>query len=66
MIFRKFSSIVFLCLIANLSSAWFVPDRLAVVDQKNKNFLIRGNLPMKDKQFQMDELKEALQNITHL
>ena len=58
--------ILSLFLLTTLTSTWFVPDRLAIVDQNKKNFLIRGNLPIKNKQFQMDELKSALQNLTHL
>ena len=45
--------IIITAVLTVIVQSWFVADRLAIVDQSKKNFLIRGNLPIKNKQFQM-------------
>jgi len=50
-----------LLVILNLTCSQLDPKRLRVVDsdEKRKNFLVRGNLPIsKDRKFQMEELKQ--------
>ena len=52
--FKSFNLWIYLIVILIVSSnSWFIPDRIQVIDQNNKNFFIRGNLPIKNKQFQI-------------
>lgn len=44
----------------------FLKERLVLVDKKNNNFLFRGNLPVKNNKFQIEELKQALSETTGL
>ena len=50
--FKSFNLWIYLIVILIVSSnSWFIPDRIQVIDQNNKNFFIRGNLPIKNKVF---------------
>ena len=58
-----------LLVILNLSRCQLDPERLRVFDrdEKRKNFLVRGNLPIsRERKFQMEELKQQLGELTGL
>jgi len=47
--------LVFLVLLLAFCQADFIPDRLRIVDSNDQlnTFLVRGNLPIKNKKFQI-------------
>ena len=58
-----------LLVILNLTRCQLDPERLRVFDsdEKRKNFLVRGNLPIsRERKFQMEELKQQLGELTGL
>jgi hypothetical protein len=60
---------LYLLAILTLACCELDPSRLRVVDsdEKRRNFLVRGNLPIgRDKKFQMKELKRELGELTGL
>jgi hypothetical protein len=53
--------LLILCL-GHLAFCDFLPNRLRIVDfnKTSKNYFVRGNVPIKNKQFQIDELRGNL------
>lgn len=63
------NTIIALLCIASVALTELNPQRVAIVDRddKLKNYLVRGSLPISNQQkFQIRELKEHLANITGL
>lgn len=44
----------------------FQPERMALVDRRKNNYLLRGNIPLVNGEFRMDLLKQRIEEITKL
>ena len=64
----KYSVIILILFMGHLASCDLLPNRLRIVDfnKTAKNYFVRGNVPIKNKQFQIDELRGNLSEITGL
>jgi hypothetical protein len=64
----KYTLIILILFLGHLASCDFLPKRLRIVDfnKTSKNYFVRGNVPIKNKQFQIDELRGNLSEVTGL
>lgn len=44
----------------------FEPSRVIVVDNRNKNYILRGNIPLVDGEFKLEPLKKRITELTKL
>lgn len=51
---------LFLATLTNAAPVSFLPERTILVDKQNGNFLVRGNIPIVNDQFVMNDLKAQL------
>lgn len=58
----KICSAIIILSLALLVSCDFLPHRLRIVDynKTSKNYFVRGNVPIKNKEFQIDDLRGNL------
>ena len=58
-------NIIFIWLVLLLGAdADLINDRLKIIHSRNNNFLVRGNLPIKNNKFQYKELRKSLNELT--